>query len=86
MLWSFGGTSGDTSYPFFGVTMGSGGVLYGVGTGGCGAIFSLTPPASPGGAWTEAVLYQFECAPDAAGPVSGLAIDSNGVLYGATDL
>lgn len=44
VLWSFGGTPEDTNYPLFGVTMGSHGVLYGVGTGGCGAVFSLTPP------------------------------------------
>ena len=28
------------------------------------------------------MLYEFKCAPDAAGPISGLAIDSNRVLYG----
>jgi hypothetical protein len=78
VLWSFGGTPGDTYFPY-GVTMGRDGVLYGNGGGGCGAIFSLTPPASPGGAWTEAVLYQFKCAPDAANPYQ-LVIDGNGVL------
>lgn len=48
VLWSFGGTPSDTYYPYGGVTLGSGGVLYGTGGYGgyCGAVFSLTPPAS----------------------------------------
>lgn len=43
---------------------------------GCGTIFSLTPPASPGGAWTEAVLYSFMGAHDGEQPGSGVAIGS----------
>jgi hypothetical protein len=54
------------------LAMGPGGVLYGVtsvggagtcranGVGGCGTIFSLTPPAASGGPWTETVLYSFD--------------------------
>jgi uncharacterized repeat protein (TIGR03803 family) len=91
VLWSFGGTPSDAYYPY-GLTMGSGGVLYGVGGGaggdaGCGSAFSLTPPDSQGAPWTEGVLYQFKCAPDGAELLyanSGLAIDANGVLYGTT--
>jgi len=55
------------------------------GDGGCGTVFSLTPPASPGGSWTEAVLWSFGGSGDGAGPVPGLSIDSNGVLYGSTN-
>ena len=63
----------DGKYPWTaGVAIGSGPsghpVLYGTtnygGTTscylGCGTVFSLTPPASPGGSWTEAVLYSFQ--------------------------
>jgi hypothetical protein len=88
VLWSFGATSAD-SYSPFGVTMGRGGVLYGVASGGgdCGGtIFSLTPPGSRGGTWAEAVIYRFTCAPDGTGPDSGLAIDANGAIYGTTQL
>jgi hypothetical protein len=84
VLWSFGGTQTDTYVPS-GVTMGTGGVLYGVAGSGCGAVFSLTPPADPGGAWAEAVIYRFACSPDGEGPNSGLALGANGVLYGTTN-
>jgi hypothetical protein len=52
------------------------------GDGGCGTIYSLTPPASPGGAWTETVLFNFTGGADGYYPVGTLAVDSNGVLYG----
>jgi uncharacterized repeat protein (TIGR03803 family) len=39
------------------VAIGAGGVLYGTTSGGgtydMGVVFSLTPPASPGGPWVE---------------------------------
>jgi uncharacterized repeat protein (TIGR03803 family) len=74
------------------VVIGRGGVLYGStylgGTGacfdGCGSVFSLTPPASPGGTWTEAVLGDFAGGSDGANP-SAVAIGSGGVLYGTTN-
>ena len=70
-----------------GVVIGPGGVLYGTTqTGGStnnGTVFSLTPPASPGGAWTEVVLYNFTGGADGKWP-AGVVIGSGGVLYGAT--
>ena len=88
----------DGKYPWTaGVAIGSGPsghpVLYGTtnygGTTscylGCGTVFSLTPPASPGGSWTEAVLYSFQGTPgDGANPYAGLRSGSGGVLYGTT--
>ncbi len=73
------------------MVIGNGGVLYGATeTGGmnsclegCGTVFSVSPPASPGGAWTEAVLYSFEGATDGFGP-NGVVISKSGVLYGTT--
>jgi len=75
--------------PGAGVAIGSGGVLYGTtsngGTSGNGTVFSLTPPSSPGGAWTEAVLYNFTGGSDGGQPyTSGVVFGSGGVLYGAT--
>src|SRR5580692_1611728 len=72
VLWSFGGDPSDAYYPS-GLSLGNDGVLYGVGggTGGdanCGSVFSLTPPATPGGTWTEVVLYRFSCSPDGVQP------------------
>jgi len=78
----------DGSYPQAGVVIGKNGVLYGTttsgGTVGAGTVFSLTPPASPGGAWTERVIYNFMYGTDGSHPYAGVAISKNGVLYGTT--
>ncbi len=83
VLHSFAGGS-DGNGPS-GVIMGSGGVLYGVtfrgGTYGYGTAFSLTPPASQGGAWSHEVLFNFNNRDD---PSSSLVIGAGGVLYGTT--
>jgi len=72
----------------------TGGVIYGTtqygGTGsgcgslGCGMVYALSPPGSPGERWTEQVLYNFGGASDGAYPASGVVFDRNGVLYGTT--
>ena len=81
------------------VTMGPGGVLYGTtnfggsgtacqisGTaGGCGVVFQLTPPSTPGGSWTESVIYSFTGQNgDGALPSGGVLVGKNGALYGTT--
>jgi uncharacterized repeat protein (TIGR03803 family) len=72
------------------VIAGKDGVLYGAtlhgGSAacdqGCGVVYSLSPAASPGGAWTDTVLYSFTGgAADGSNPF-GLVMDENGVLYG----
>jgi uncharacterized repeat protein (TIGR03803 family) len=75
----------------------SGGKLYGTtifgGTGNtceeyenCGTIFELSPPASPGGAWTESVLHSFAVQEtDGNMPRSGLIRDRSGNFYGVTE-
>ena len=81
-----GGTDGGN--PNAPLVMGEAGVLYGTtlwgGEKGYGTVFSLTPPASPGGAWTETVLYSFEGLRDGFNPKSPVVIGSGGVLYGTT--
>ena len=75
-----------------GLVIDGSGVLYGVtsggGTGscpgGCGTVFSLTPPASTGGDWTETMLYMFSGGSDGAYPMGSLTIGAGGVLYGTT--
>ena len=78
-------TNGDVPN---GVVIGKGGVLYGTGQGwggtDLGIVFSLTPPASPGGAWTETVLHTFTGTPDGANPWAGVVIGKGNVLYGTT--
>ncbi|MGA2736694.1 MAG: choice-of-anchor tandem repeat GloVer-containing protein [Bryobacteraceae bacterium] len=93
-LYDFGSYPSDGTYPF-GVAIGgySGGlpVLYGTtesgGKFGKGAVFSLVPPPTPGGSWTEHVLHSFH-GTDGWLPLAPLAVDlRNGelpVLYGTT--
>ena len=85
-LATFTGAPSDGIDPL-GVAIGPGGVLYGVtargGASGYGTAFSLTPSKSAGGAWTEAVLYNFTGGSDGGSP-TGLVIGTRGVLYGTT--
>jgi uncharacterized repeat protein (TIGR03803 family) len=67
------------------------GVLYGTtlygGVAQGGTVFSLTPPAAPGGAWTFSELYQFNCNEGcnvAAGVTIGKGATGQTVLYGVT--
>jgi hypothetical protein len=77
----------DGKNPNAGVAIGSGGVLYGtangVGASGDGTVFMLTPPGTPGGAWSMTVLHTFT-GPDGASPGAGVVIGSGGVLFGTT--
>jgi uncharacterized repeat protein (TIGR03803 family) len=89
--------NGQDGYdPVGALAIGSGGILYGTtlyggtssacGTTGCGTVFSLTPPTTPGGAWTETILHSFNGAPnDGALPFGGVVI-AGAVLYGTTNL
>jgi uncharacterized repeat protein (TIGR03803 family) len=53
--------------------------------GGCGIVFELTPPTTPGGIWTETILHSFSGQNgDGATPLAALALSSSGVLYGTT--
>ena len=62
------------------------GVLYGTtrfgGAHNLGVVFSLTPPAAVGGAWTEIVLFSFTGKNTGAYPVAALLQDKDGNLYG----
>jgi uncharacterized repeat protein (TIGR03803 family) len=97
-LYAFSYAVGTPQNPQAGVVIGRNGVLYGTvqfaGTSpnclfrsvsyGCGAVYSLTPPASSGGTWTYQTLYIFQGGNDGAIPLAGLAIGRNGELYGTT--
>jgi hypothetical protein len=81
------GGGSDGSNPRNGsLVIGSGGVLYGTtesgGTSGSGTVF-LTPPATPGGAWTETLLYNFTGSSDGSGPWANVIV-GEGVLLGTT--
>lgn len=87
VLYQFG-EIGDGFAPRGGVVVGKGGVLYGTTINGggqcCGTVYSLTPPSSPGGAWTHKVLHRFDKT-DGSAPLSTLALGKDGTLYGATE-
>jgi uncharacterized repeat protein (TIGR03803 family) len=97
VIYTFTGGPSDGALPE-GVTVGSDGILYGTtgygGSGpcgsnlyvGCGTVFSLTPPASSGGAWTETILYNFVGGTsDGMLPRAGVTIGADNVLYGTTE-
>jgi hypothetical protein len=78
------------SFPAGGVIADKAGNLYGTtnngGTGscalGCGTVFELTPPAVPGGTWTELLLYSFQGGNDGGQALCTLVMDKAGNLYG----
>ena len=49
-----------------------------------GFVYALLPPAQPGGAWTQQVLFYFPKTPGPAQPLAGVVIGKTGVLYGTT--
>jgi hypothetical protein len=66
----------DPAGNLYGTTYNGGG---GTCVSGCGVVYELT--LGPHG-WKETVLHTFTGGPDGANPVSGLAIDAAGTLYG----
>lgn len=54
------------------------------GSTGSGTVFELSPPSTPGGSWTETVLYSFQGGTDGSLPFSALIADPAGNLYGTT--
>jgi uncharacterized repeat protein (TIGR03803 family) len=92
-LTSFEG-GGDGSYPYSRLAADGAGNLYGTtnaggGTGcnanGCGTVFMLSPQDKDRRVWAETVLYAFQGGSDGKFPYEGVAIDSAGNLYGATN-
>jgi uncharacterized repeat protein (TIGR03803 family) len=89
VVYNFAGAP-DGAAPHAGLLLGAGGALYGTTAeggavsaacaSGCGTIFALTPPPSPGAAWTETVLHAFAGA-DGANPFASLVAGPGG-LYG----
>src|SRR5579883_1411003 len=80
----------DGAAPYAGLVADGAGNLYGTtssgGTGcsgiGCGTVFELSPS---GATWKETVLYRFTGAADGSRPISTLAIDGSGNLFGTAN-
>lgn len=86
LLASFSGAAVSTQGgPRENLVMDSAGNLYGTansaGAYGYGSVFKLTPS---GGTWTYTSLHDFKGGSDGFNPVSNVAFDSNGNLYGTT--
>jgi hypothetical protein len=86
ILYNFtGGADGGTPIA---APVSHNGLLFGTtqfgGTAGDGVVYTLTPPAAAGGAWTETVLHTFTGAPDGSGPLGQLLFDTAGNAYGTT--
>ena len=82
-----GGLIADGAGNFYGVTAYGGigpCVLFGTPTG-CGTVFELSPPATPGAPWIETVLYNFQGGNDGDLPTGSLVFDGWDNLYGATE-
>jgi len=93
-IYNFTGPNGDGAYPAASLVLGSNGVLYGSTSaggnpsscfgGGCGIVYELSPPATPGGTWTETILHAFT-GQNGDGSFPGpLTLAPNGVLFGPT--
>jgi uncharacterized repeat protein (TIGR03803 family) len=75
----------DQAENLYGTTAGGGGVgSCGSLLPGCGTVFELSPPAAPGGAWTETLLYSFSGGSDGGEPAAPVVFDEGGNLYGTT--
>ncbi len=85
VLYSLTGGGDFTDGPQAGLVMDAAGNLYGTtaqdGAYSYGNVFKLTPS---GGGWTYTSLYDFSGYLDGAEPVSTVAIDAQGNLYGTT--
>jgi uncharacterized repeat protein (TIGR03803 family) len=84
ILYAFQGGA-DGLGPFGGVVMDGAGNLYGT-TGFGGANTSGVVFEVPAGGGSENVLYSFRGGSDGALPVAGVVRDSNGNLYGTTEI
>jgi uncharacterized repeat protein (TIGR03803 family) len=93
-LYAFLGNN-DGAGPYAPVAIGPDGSLYGTTNqggnqsclSGCGVVFRVKPTttACPSCAWTESVLYRFQGGADGFYPLSNVAFDKAGNLYGTTE-
>jgi len=85
----------DASIPVGGVVFGPNGALYGTTEAGgafsTGTIFEVAPPAAPGGAWIETMLYDTSFYAPTGGytnfpssPYASLTVGKKGTLYGTS--
>jgi uncharacterized repeat protein (TIGR03803 family) len=89
VLYRFPESKNDAGNPIDGFIFDRAGNLYATSQEGGpryqGTVFKLIPPAMPGDAWTDSVLYSFISAKHGATyPAANLVFGRGGVLYGTT--
>ena len=89
VIYTFDQNHGGGGPTYSTLLRGADGTLYGTsahpGQGTTnGTVFSLTPPGTPGGAWTHAELHRFHGTPDGLTPEAGLTFTKDGKLAGTT--
>lgn len=89
VLYRFPAYRGDAQYSSAGFISDNAGNLYATSQNGGatykGDAFKLIPPATSGGAWTDAILHTFVSTKHGATyPSTSLVFGSNGLLYGTT--
>ncbi len=89
-LYSFSGGA-DGGDPYGKPLLDPLGNVYGTagayGASGSGTVWKLSPPAAPGGAWTQQILHAFggfACGLDGREPHAGVLVGRNGHLFGTT--
>lgn len=98
VLHTFTGSSPDGAHPYLNLALNStSGALFGTtfagganvdvcapeAYDGCGSIFSVKPPKTPGGSWTKSNIIVFPGTPGAGSP-NGLILKTGGTMYGTT--
>jgi uncharacterized repeat protein (TIGR03803 family) len=86
VVYSFQGPP-DGILPQAGLVADAAGNLYGTtingGASNCGTVFELSPPSTPGGPWTEKILYSFPLKViGSANPAGTLIFDKHGNIFG----
>jgi uncharacterized repeat protein (TIGR03803 family) len=90
VLYRFHGGKEDGAFPASPMIFDADGNLYGATSGGglqqgctsgCGTVFELSPPSTPGAGWTETILHLFKGVPSGRG--DGDAADPNNVVLGS---
>lgn len=81
--------------PNIGLAIDKGGNLYGATQNGgivslcngqgCGTVYKLHPPASPGSAWTKRIMHAFVGGTDGLLPYAPPIVDKLGIVYGTTN-
>jgi len=81
-------TAADGISPRIGLNFDEAGNLYGTtengGTYDWGIAYELSPPSSPGGAWTESILHDFDFGTDGGNPSYSSILFYKGSIYGTT--